>query len=592
MDPHAKSTHCKVVEPADLVWRASQPYARDFKDIYHAGDGGREVERVFMAPAEIRHKAATAAAERLTLRIGELGFGTGLNFAVVAAAALKAGCRLHFISFDLHPIAPNAFADIVHRRRASWPIYADLQHAYPPLLKGWHRRSLAEGRIMLSLYWGDAADGLADLADRQRQPVDAWLLDGFAPSRNPAMWREGLLRQVAELSTAGTSVATFSAAGAVRRSLEACGFNMRRVDQRPHKRESLAGTFAKPGLVRQPVRKRIAVAGAGIAGASIARHLAEQGIAVVVYDPAESIAAGASGLPAVLLHPRLLGDGSPSAAWRVHAYAYSQALVRRFPGFLESGVLQAEGPNLSAAKMQRIAATYAGMGLVKPLNAVQATQAADWPVDGDALLFPHGGLVEPKRLVRALLDHPLVTVQLRCCAPTNARPLVLACSGAVRFSAEAAFLELVEVAGQLDIVSLSKRPRMPVVSDGYLAPIAAGVAAGATFEHRPWAVEAATAHNLRQIGARRHRWLRRSRAKRAIASDRTPIVGELAKGLHVSTAHGAMGMTTAPFAGAIIASRFTGDFPPLERGIETLVEPARFRRRQARRGYRFGASAG
>ncbi|MYE85531.1 MAG: FAD-dependent oxidoreductase, partial [Gammaproteobacteria bacterium] len=450
---------------------------------------------------------------------------------------------------------------------------------------------LAEGRIMLSLYWGEAGDGLADLVNRQRQPIDAWLLDGFAPSRNPAMWREGLLRQVAKLSAAGTSVATFSAAGAVRRRLEACGFNMRRVDQRPHKRESLAGTFAKAGLVRQPVTKRAAVAGAGIAGASIARHLAEQGIAVVVFDPAASIASGASGLPAALLHPRLLGDGSPSAAWRVHAYAYSQALVGRFPGFLESGVLQAQGPNLGAEKMRRIASAYAGTGLVEALNSAQARQASGWPIGSDALRFPHSGLVEPKTLTRALLDHPLINLQLRRLVPSGTRPLALACAGAVRHCAGASFLELVEVAGQMDIVALDERPRLPVVSDGYLAPVNSGVVAGATFEHRPWPAEDATAHNLRPLDGHRHRWVGRFRANRAIASDRTPIVGELAEGLAVSTAHGAMGMTTAPFAGAIVASRLTGDFPPLERTVEAFVEPARFRRRQARRGYRFGASA-
>ena len=577
-----------MIESADLVWQDGQPFARDFNDIYHAPDGAREVQRVFMAPAQVGSKAATAAAEGLTLRIGELGFGTGLNFAVAAAAALKGGCRLHFISFDSRPIAANAFAEIVQRRRASWPIYADLQRAYPPLLAGWHRRTLAEGRIMLSLYWGEAGDGLADLANRQRQPIDAWLLDGFAPNRNPAMWREGLLRQVAKLSTAGTSVATFSAAGAVRRRLEACGFNMRRVDQRPHKRESLAGTFAKAGLVRQPLTKRAAVAGAGIAGASIARHLAEQGIAVDVFDPAASIASGASGLPAALLHPRLLGDGSPSAAWRVHAYAYSQALVRRFPGFLESGVLQAQGPNLGAEKTRRIASAYAGSGLVEALNSAQARQASGWPISGDALRFPHSGLVEPKTLTRALLDHPLINLQLRRLVPSGTRPLALACAGAVRLCAGASFLELVEVAGQMD---MEERPRLPVVSDGYLAPVNSGVVAGATFEHRPWSAEDATAHNLRQIEGHRHRWVGRFRANRAIASDRTPIVGELAEGLAVSTAHGAMGMTTAPFAGAIVASRLTGDFPPLERTVEALVEPARFRRRQARRGYRLGASA-
>ena len=579
-----------MIKPANLAWRNGQPFAPDFNDIYHAPDGGRETRRVFLDPADIDAKARQAATLGRPLRIGELGFGTGLNFAMAAQAALQARCRLHFISFDAHPIAAQDFAAIARKRRASWAAYAELAGAYPPLLAGWHRRSLAEGRILLSLFWGAADAGLADLIHRQRQPVDAWFLDGFAPSRNPDLWRPSLLRQVGELSTAGTTVATFTAAGAVRRHLQAAGFNMRRVDQRPHKRESLAGTFAKSGLPRQARAARVSVAGAGIAGASVARHLAERGIATAVFDPADAIAAGASGLPTVLLHPRLLGDGSVNAAWRAHAYAYSQAWIRRFPGFVASGVMQFEGPNLSAAKRQRIAERYQPSGLVEALDGNQAAKASGWPMNGDALHFPHSGMIDPGRLTRALLDHPLIEVHLGRQAPPDSRPMALACAGAVRAYAAASYLEIVEVAGQLDLLASERRPRMPVVGDGYLIPTASGIAAGATFEHRPWPVEKATAHNLRLLGEGGHRWRGRARAHRAIASDRTSIVGELASGLYVSTAHGATGMITAPFAGAILASRLTGDFPPLEREVEAVVDPHRFQRRQARRGYRYGAS--
>ena len=588
-----------MIKPADLAWREGQPFARDFGDIYHSADAAREAERVFVEPGQLRDKAARAAAAGAMLRIGELGFGTGLNFAVAAAVALKAGCRLHYIGFDARPIGPLDFTAIARQRKTRLPVYASLEHLYPPLLAGWHRRVLAEGRIWLSLYWGEAGAGLGDLIDRQRQPVDAWFLDGFAPDRNPDMWREDLLQMASGLAGQSTTVTTFTAAGRVRRSLAACGFDMRRVDQRPHKRESLAGVFAGRGLPRQsstgypltrrPMPERIAVAGAGIAGASVARHLAEQGIAVNVYDPAASVAAGATGIPAMLLHPRLLGDASRQAAWRAHAYAYGQAWARRFPGVVESGVLQTCGPNLDVEKMQRIVSAHAGSSLVELLDAAQATEISGWTFDNQALYFRGGGIVEPARLTRALLDHPRITVRLQQRAPADSRPLVLACAGATRGWAPAAFLETAEVQGQVDMVSMDGRPRMAVVGDRYIAPTASGVVIGATFEHRPWPESEATAHNLGLISSYRHRWIARARATRTMASDRTPIIGELEPELYVSAAHGAMGMVSAPFAGAIIASRITGDFAPLERSIEAIVAPARFRERQARRGYRLGA---
>ena len=589
MDSGPGTAHRAVIETADLAWRDGVPFARDFGDIYHSADGAGETQRVFIEPSNLAEMARRVAAAGTTLRVGELGFGTGLNFAVAAALALRHGCRLHYIGFDARPIDPENFRTIAANRRAHLSVYRELERLYPPMLPGWHRRVLAEGRIWLSLYWGDAAPGLRDLAGRQRQPFDAWFLDGFAPARNPEMWRDDLLRLAARLAARGTAVATFTAAGHVRRCLEAAGFQMRRVDQRPRKRESLAGVYTREGLKREPEPRSITVAGAGIAGAGIARHLAERGITVSVYDPAPAIASGASGIPAMLLHPRLLGDRSREAAWRAHAYAYSQAWASRFPGFIESGVVQGRSPNLDRNKLRRIAAAHVGSGLVRLLKRDEASAVSGWDFDGNALYFPRAGIVEPPALVRSLLDHPRISVRLGLGAPSGARPMVLACAGAARSYAPAKFLEIVDVHGQVDIVTMDARPHLAVVGDGYLAPTGQGVVAGATFEHGAWPAHKATAHNLRTLEGRRHRWIARVRSTRTIASDRTPIIGELQPGLLVSTAHGSMGTVSAPMAAAIVASRLTGDFAPLEPALETLIEPGRFRQRQARRGYRLGA---
>ena len=109
----------------------------------------------------------------------------------------------------------------------------------------------------MSVFFGDGAAGFGDIVGRQRLPVDAWLLDGFAPDRNPQLWSEALWRTLAELSDEGSTIATFSAVGAVRRALADAGFTMRKVDQRPHKRHTLAGVFARArGMAYAPPRSR------------------------------------------------------------------------------------------------------------------------------------------------------------------------------------------------------------------------------------------------------------------------------------------------------------------------------------------------
>jgi tRNA U34 5-methylaminomethyl-2-thiouridine-forming methyltransferase MnmC len=73
-------------------------------------------------------------------------------------------------------------------------------------------------------------------------PVDAWYLDGFAPSRNPDMWSPTLLGRVFDRTAPGGTFATYAAAGWVRRNLQAAGFVVKRLAGHGSKREMLAGT--------------------------------------------------------------------------------------------------------------------------------------------------------------------------------------------------------------------------------------------------------------------------------------------------------------------------------------------------------------
>jgi len=608
MDTRSESSPNPLIAPAELAWRGDQPFSRRFEDIYHAADGAAEVHRVFLAPtgfgALCARRAAATPARRVL--VGELGFGSGLNFVVAAEACLRTGCRLHFISFEAAPIGPDDFHGLARRRRAQLPLYHELDENYPPLIRGWHRRVLADGQITLSLFWGDAATGLADIADRQRTPLDIWFLDGFAPDRNPQMWEPTLLQRIASLSAPGTRVGTFTAAGRVRRGLAAAGFEMTRVDQRPHKRESLAGTLSEGVGLRSAPRPpdSVRVAGAGLAGASVARHLAEAGVDVAVADPGLNARAPqgpylpASRIDTTVLHSRLLADGSTAAALRCHGFLYAASFLRRFNEVRRTGVLQLPDGTQQIQRLLGIADTYQTSGdWLRVVDAQMAAELTGWPIDTLGLWFPDGGLVDTPALCRALLDHPRITTAAEAvCSHPSATPLVLACGPACHQFESARYLEIAPVHGQLDLVATARLPAAPMVGNGYLAPTGSLLAAGATYEHRPWHPEQATQRNLAQLGARDYQWRRRIRGTRSVSSDRLPVAGYLygpdalpLAGKLVSTGHGSMGTVTSHVAGAVIAAMLTGDFAPLTRDLEAAMSPLRFRERQARRGFRHGA---
>ena len=147
---------------------------------------------------------------------------------------------------------------------------------------------------------------------------DAWFLDGFSPARNPGMWSAQALGRIGALSAQAARAGTFTVAGSVRRGLQAAGFALDKKPGFAHKRERLEARFAGAGTVpalSSPYPyaaahpRRVAILGAGVAGAACAHALARRGVETIVLEAAAALGAGASGNPAGLVMPRLDREG-------------------------------------------------------------------------------------------------------------------------------------------------------------------------------------------------------------------------------------------------------------------------------------------
>jgi tRNA 5-methylaminomethyl-2-thiouridine biosynthesis bifunctional protein len=567
---------------ASLAWQGTTPYSEQFDDVYFGRDGAGEVRRVFIDPSDL------AAQSNSNLTVAELGFGTGLNFAVLAEDVIKNDSRLHFISFEAHPLCAKDWQQTAEQN-AEFSVYQHLANFPLPLLRGWHQRSFAQGRIKLSVFHGDIELGIEDLVSRSTQPVDAWFLDGFAPDRNPKMWLARVFQSIAKTCRQGSRIATFTARGQVRRDLESMGFKMRKVDQQPHKRESLAGTFEPVGRSQPDRPKAVSVYGAGIAGAMVAHHLANENVNVTVIDPV-GIAAGASRMHHTLMHPRLLGDGSTSAKFRSHAFHYATAYVDDLLPEKPSGALQLMGPNLNFKKIDRISRAYDADNpnhhhWIRALPDV----AAEFPgmISEPGFWFSQSRQFDLAQLCKVLLSH--ANIQVTNLAPEHETHRVLCAASATRQFAGLDWLELADLGGQLDYLTFKHTsPAVPIVAQGYYLPQTDGAVVGSSYEYTPWSPDQATKHNINI----NKEWLPSDfqchsfqRAIRCVSSDRLPLVGRVeGTTTLLCTGMGSMGTSFAPMSASLVASELLGTLPAVSAEIANGLNPGRFLERQARRG--------
>lgn len=214
---------------AALIWRGTIPVSARFDDPYFSlGDGLAETRHTFLAgndlPARFRHG----------LQIAELGFGTGLNMLATLLAWQASGTpgRLLYTSFEAYPMT----AEDMTRALAAFP---EAEAVAAPFLSQWAagRTTLDLGPMTAEIILGDARESLP----RWQGRADAWFLDGFAPSRNPELWSPELMAEVARHTAPGGSFATYTAAGFVRRGLQAAGFQVERRQGHGAKRHMTVG---------------------------------------------------------------------------------------------------------------------------------------------------------------------------------------------------------------------------------------------------------------------------------------------------------------------------------------------------------------
>jgi tRNA 5-methylaminomethyl-2-thiouridine biosynthesis bifunctional protein len=380
-----------------VTWKNSAtPVSVHFDDVYFSSDDGLQESRyVFFEPNQLQQRWQTHARPHFV--IAETGFGTGLNFLMTwhAFVAQNHTQRLFFTSFEKFPLTPETLLRAASNWSELMPLAQALTEQYQAHAQGVHRFVFAQGRVVLDLWFGDLNETLPKVP--QATQVDAWFLDGFNPSKNPDMWQPTLFAQMARLSHAATTYATFTAAGFVRRALQAQGFQVQKQPGYGLKREMIFGTYAapaaQPGMPYAPrvaaPKGRIAILGAGIASAQCLLALQERQGFADVFCVEATVAGGASGNPQAAIYPLLMPNMPEISQWFVQAFErmrlrVSQLHRRQKFAYADSGVLMLGYHAAAQKKLQSQCQDALGQSVMTAVDATQASALA-------GVTLPHGG---------------------------------------------------------------------------------------------------------------------------------------------------------------------------------------------------------
>ena len=578
---------------ADIDWTPEgTPRSRRFNDVYFSREGGLDEARaVFLHGCGL----PDAWSGRRRFVVGELGFGAGLNILALLELWAKArppGGRLHVFSVEAFPLAREDAA----RALSGWPEVEGLaarllQHW--PAARGLRRIDFPGLDATLDLAVGEVGDALGEWQGR----ADAWFLDGFSPARNPEMWREEVLALVAARSAPGARAATFTVAGAVRRGLQAAGFEIAKRPGFGAKAERLEARL--PGAPDPDTPPpRVCILGAGIAGAALARACAAAGVETMVVDrggPGD----GASGNPAALVTPRFDAGGGPAARLHAQAFARARALIPPH-AVIAAGALQLERADRDAGRFDALAhSELFEPGELVRLQAAEAGERLGEHTGRGALWLPNALVVEPQALLQAwLAGAGRLTAEVERVAREDGlwrlhdAAGVLVCEaellclagghGTARF---APHLPLRPVRGQASFTDAAG-PAAAAAWGGYVIPTLKGVLFGATHDRGQDSAELRPedhARNLELLARGRPQLAETLRGLplagragvRAATPDHAPVAGALADGLFVLSGLGGRGFVLAPLLAEHVAALASGAPSPLPAPLARAVDPGR-----------------
>ncbi|MEM7197911.1 MAG: tRNA (5-methylaminomethyl-2-thiouridine)(34)-methyltransferase MnmD, partial [Pseudomonadota bacterium] len=491
--------------------------SQKFNDVFFSLHGGfDESMHVYVQGIDL----PALAQRKKTINLVELGFGTGLNFLTSVQAfllAAPANTTLHYTGIDQWLVDTDVLAKAHKPFTSLEALSSELQRNFPaPCARKFQRIALYGGRVYLTIIHDDVAQALRQLShdDHHRAFVDGWYMDGFAPKKNPDMWRTDLLDKMVALSHANTKLASFSVARHFRDKLHRAGWRATLRAGFGKKRECLQAVLQKPGsATKRPMRMRskpwavqetrireadVAIIGGGIGALSMACALAARQIPYYLLSGNAKSNIGGTQIPYAAITTPFRAQDNFAAQFFLQAFCFAVARYKEMPQspFQQTGVIHP----IYAGEEEYAQKTFEDMRQYIPeLQWLEKKAASDHcalPLQA-AIYNPLGGYVDvaallkflyakienqKKRHVTQILRNDDGSWQLSGTDFTmNAKNAVIACGAGATLLPISDFTKLQAEYGQGAMIASTGHASAPVISrNGVMITTPCGRAIGAT----------------------------------------------------------------------------------------------------------------
>ena len=560
-----------MLKKANISWKENDtPENLDYGDVYFSKHNGlEESSYVFIRG----NKLEQAWEDSNVFTIGELGFGTGLNFLNTIRHWIQHRLEgsnkskvLNYISFEKYPLE----IEVINQALKIWPeldfLRERLVESLPNNLPGLHRINFPEYKVFLKLYYGDANHYL----DKITNKVDAWYLDGFAPSKNPELWSEDIFKKIASKSSAGASTATFSAARVVKDGLSNAGFEISLEKGFGRKRDMLVSKF-KGSVVRRTMDRKIAIIGAGLAGGFSALSLAQRGIKADVYEQNSSSASLASGAAAGVLMPYLSSIHDDRSEFFLNSHDFTWRQVKDLENIYYSkcGVIRLAIGKTQEKAYQNFDNLNLDTNLAQAFDSKKISDLLGIEVKENGFYFPNSGWINPRELCSFLLKESNLILNTKVSKiEKNASGFILKnikdevlgeyekviiCNA---FEAKEFYPEIEVNLNRGQMVFVKTKPELSKLKHvfchrGYLMPENNGMhLVGASYDHKSLSLEEDKEQSQELIDKLKSSFGQLEVVNyrvgfRTTTKDRMPIVKEIESGVFLNIGHGSRGLVSA-----------------------------------------------